>query len=46
MITSSERALRKRQAIGLVWIAAAVLCFASWRAGWHAIFLPHWWSLW
>jgi hypothetical protein len=39
-------ALRRRQAIGLVWIALAILLFCAIRAGWHAVFLTRWWNLW
>lgn len=46
MIAPDERGLRRRQAMGLVWIVLAVLLFSAIRAGRHAIFLPHWWRLW
>lgn len=46
MIVPSERNLRRRQAIGLIWIAIGVLLFAACRAGRHAIFLAGWWRLW
>ena len=46
MISPSERAVRRRQAIGLIWIALAVLLYSAYRAGWHAIFLRGWWRLW
>lgn len=40
------RELRRRQAIGLLWLALLVLLFCAIRAGRHAIFLPGWWRLW
>ncbi len=43
---AAGRALRQRQAIGLVWIALAVLLYSALRAGRHAIFLPRWWRIW
>ena len=43
---SGLRALRRRQAIGLLWLALVVLLFSAWRAGVHAIFLHRWWRLW
>lgn len=46
MISTGTRKLRRRQAVGLIWIALAVLLFSFCRAGWHAIFLPHWWNWW
>jgi len=46
MIAPEERALRRRQVTGLLWVALAVLLFTALRAGWHAIFLPGWWRLW
>lgn len=46
MIVPSDTALRRRQALGLVVIALAILLFAAFRAGWHAIFLAGWWRLW
>ena len=46
MITEPERALRRRQAVGLVWIALAIVLFCAVRAGWHAVFLPLWWRIW
>lgn len=46
MITEPERSLRRRQAIGLLWVALAVILFCAVRAGWHAIFLARWWRIW
>ncbi len=46
MISPAERTLRRRQAVGLIWIALAILLFSAMRAGWHAIFLVRWWRLW
>ena len=46
MIAPEERGLRRRQAIGLVWIALAILLFSAVRAGSHAIFLARWWRVW
>jgi hypothetical protein len=46
MIAPEQRALRSRQAVGLLWIGLAVLLFTAMRAGWHAIFLARWWRLW
>jgi len=46
MIAPEEAALRRRQAIGLAWIALAILAFCAARAGWHAVFLTRWWNLW
>ena len=46
MIAPEERGLRRRQAIGLIWIALAILLFSTFRAGRHAILLPHWWRMW
>ncbi len=46
MISPGERKLRHRQAVGLVWVALAILIFCIWRAGLHAVFLPHWWNWW
>lgn len=46
MMTEPERGLRRRQALGLVWIALAVILFAAVRGGWHAIFLASWWRIW
>lgn len=46
MITPDESALRRRQTLGLVILALAVLLFAALRAGWHAVFLAGWWRLW
>jgi len=43
---AGTRNLRRRQAIGLLWLALLVLLFSAWRAGVHAIFLPRWWRLW
>jgi len=40
------RELRRRQAMGLLWLALLVLLFSAGRAGWHVIFLQRWWSLW
>lgn len=46
MTAPNRRAFRRRQAIGLIWIALAVLLFCAVRAGWHTIFLSGWWRLW
>jgi len=46
MIVPEEQALRRRQAIGLLWIVLAALLFTTLRAGRHAIFLSRWWRLW
>lgn len=46
MIGPQEAALRRRQAMGLLWIALAVILVSAIRAGWHAIFLTRWWNLW
>ncbi len=46
MIAPAERALRRRQIVGLLWFALAILFFSAYRAGWHAIFLARWWRLW
>lgn len=46
MIAPEQRELRRRQVIGLVWIAIALLLFSVVRAGSHAILLPRWWRLW
>ncbi len=46
MIVPTERALRRRQAVGLLWIALAILLISASRAGWHEIFLARWWRLW
>lgn len=46
MISEPERALRRRQAVGLLWIALAILIFSAVRAGWHSVFLAHWWRIW
>jgi hypothetical protein len=46
MIRSDDSAFRRRQTIGLVILALAVLLFAALRAGWHAVFLAGWWRLW
>ena len=46
MISPEEAALRRRQAMGLVWIALAVILFSAIRAGWHAVFLTRWWNVW
>jgi|GEM_PF-7123878 len=46
MISPEERGLRRRQAIGLVWVALAILLFCAVRAGGHAIFLTRWWRIW
>lgn len=40
---SERERLRRRQAIGIVLIAAAILGFTLLRADWHAIFPPGWW---
>ena len=46
MMAPADRTMRSRQAIGLVVIALAILLFAAFRAGWHAIFVAGWWRLW
>jgi hypothetical protein len=46
MISPEAAALRRRQAMGLVWIALAILLFCLIRADWHAVFLARWWNLW
>ncbi|MGC1872461.1 MAG: hypothetical protein WA700_16005 [Acidobacteriaceae bacterium] len=46
MIAPEQAALRRRQAIGLVWLALAVILFSAIRAGWHTVFLTRWWNLW
>ncbi len=46
MRTQGERELRRRQAIGLLWLALLVLLFSACRAGARAILLPRWWRLW
>ena len=46
MIAPEEAALRRRQAMGLLWIALAVILLSAIRARWHAIFLTRWWNLW
>jgi hypothetical protein len=38
--------LRKRQAFGLLLIAAAILVVALFRANLHNIFPPGWWRFW
>ena len=43
---SGVRELRRRQAIGLLWLALAVFAFSAIRSGWHAVFLPRWWHIW
>jgi hypothetical protein len=35
--------LRRRQAIGILLIAAAILALALLRADWRAVFPPRWW---
>ncbi|HEX4065348.1 MAG TPA: hypothetical protein VHZ09_04935 [Acidobacteriaceae bacterium] len=35
--------LRRRQTVGIVLVAAAILVFALLRADWRAIFPPGWW---
>ena len=46
MIAPEEAALRRRQALGLLWIALAIMLFCAIRAGWRAVFLARWWDLW
>ena len=46
MIAPEQAALRRRQAVGVIWIAVAVILLSAIRAGWHAIFLTRWWNLW
>jgi hypothetical protein len=46
MIGPDEAALRRRQAMGLVWIALAVFLYCAIRAGRHAVFLSRWWNFW
>jgi hypothetical protein len=42
----NRRALRRRQALGLLWLALLVFVLCAVRAGRHAILLPRWWNLW
>ena len=42
----AQQQLRRRQALGLLWLALAVFLFCALRAGRSAIFLPRWWHLW
>ena len=42
----NQRALRRRQALGLLWLALLVLVVCAVRAGHHTILLPRWWNLW
>jgi hypothetical protein len=46
MIAPEEVTLRRRQAMGLIWIALAIILFCAFRAGWHAVFLTRWWNVW
>jgi hypothetical protein len=46
MIAPEQAALRRRQAVGVIWIAVAVILLNAIRAGWHPIFLTRWWNLW
>lgn len=46
MMSSADVALRRRQGLGLVILALAIVLFAAFRAGWHAVFLAGWWRLW
>lgn len=46
MPSPEERKLRRRQAMGLLWLALLALLYGAWRAGAHAIFLPRWWRPW
>jgi hypothetical protein len=46
MIAPEEAAVRRRQAMGLVWIALAVILLSAIRAGLHAIVLTRWWNIW
>ena len=41
-MTAPER-LRRRQVIGILLMAAAILAFALLRADWREIFPPAWW---
>jgi hypothetical protein len=41
-MTAPER-LRRRQVIGILLMAAAILAFALFRADWREIFPPAWW---
>lgn len=43
MISPMDNSLRRRQAVGLILVACAILAFSAIRAGWHAIFLARWW---
>ncbi len=42
----NQRALRRRQALGLLWLALLVFVVCAVRAGRHTILLPRWWNLW
>lgn len=35
--------LRRRQIVGILLVALAILVFALLRAGWRGIFPPGWW---
>jgi len=35
--------LRRRQVIGILLVAAAILSFTLLRTRWHALFPPGWW---
>jgi len=39
----ARAALRRRQALGIVLIVAAILALALLRADWRAVFPPGWW---
>jgi uncharacterized membrane protein YidH (DUF202 family) len=40
---SEPEAGRRRQAIGLLLIAAGILAYVLTRANWHDLFPPGWW---
>jgi hypothetical protein len=43
---SAPEQLRKRQAVGLLLIAAAILAVALLRANLHTLFPQGWWRFW
>lgn len=43
---SRELDYRRRQAAGLVILAAIILAFSLWRAGLAAVFPQGWWRVW
>jgi hypothetical protein len=46
MMAPEEAALRRRQAVGLLWMALTICLYCAIRAGWHAVFLSRWWNIW